>query len=68
MYIRYVRIVPMITAQPTAKAHTLRPTPPPEPQSAPAQLPLEYLRADDTLLVRAIELTEPYDPANTIET
>lgn len=32
------------------------------------ELPAEYLRADDALLERTIELTEPYDPENTIET
>jgi hypothetical protein len=31
-------------------------------------LPAEYYRADEALLERTIELTEPYDPEHTIET
>lgn len=44
------------------------PQPEPEPVPAPKPLPAEYLRADEELLVESIELGEPYDPANTIET
>jgi hypothetical protein len=44
------------------------PGPRPEPVPAPEPLPEEYLRADEELLVESIELGEPYDPANTIET
>lgn len=33
-----------------------------------AELPAEYLRADNELLVESIELTKPNDPANSLET
>ncbi|MDQ2836112.1 MAG: hypothetical protein M3Y42_00155 [Actinomycetota bacterium] len=33
-----------------------------------AELPAEYLRADSSLLVDSIGLSEPYDPTHTAET